>query len=58
MRQIVILLTGLAVAGTSACTSGSDSVTSPLPLGGVNSAAVKGGNPTVAGSANATGAID
>jgi hypothetical protein len=46
-----------AIAGTAACTSGSDSVTSPLPLGGVNSAAAKGGNPTVAGVATTTGAI-
>lgn len=57
MRQIVILLTGLAIAGTAACTSGSDSITSPLPVGGVNSAAAKGGNPAVAGMVTATGAI-
>ena len=55
MRQIVILLTGLAIASAAACTSGSDSLTSPV--GGVNSAAAKGGNPVVTGMATATGAI-
>ena len=55
MRQIVILLTSLAIAGTAACSSESGSLTSPV--GGVNSAAAKGGNPAVAGMATTTGAI-
>jgi hypothetical protein len=55
MRQIVILLTGLAIAGTAACTSGSDSLTSPVA--GVNSAAAKGGSPAVTGKATASGAV-
>ena len=46
MRQIVILLTSLAIAGTAACSSESGSLTSPV--GSVNSAAAKGGSPVVA----------
>jgi hypothetical protein len=54
MREIAILLFGLAM-GTTACSSGADSLTSPVA--GVNSIAAKGGNPAAAGMANATGAI-
>ena len=61
MRQIVILLTSLTIAGTAACSSESVSLTSPV--GGANSTAAKGGSPgrggttAVAGTATASGAI-
>ena len=55
MRQIVIILIGLAIVGTAACTSGSDSLTSPVA--GANSTAAKGGNSTTTGTASATGPI-
>lgn len=55
MRQIVILLTSLAIAGTAACTSESGSLTAPVA--DVNSLAAKGGAPVVPGTATTAGAI-